>query len=294
MSEEMAGTESAAPEGSQIVAGPDAGFPDGSHETTQAEATDPGNYEARIRSDPEFAVAEVKRQQAAASRLAARLKPAKLAIEIAEKLGNGDIERGAAEALNRLTLHNQMATDPTMRAYIERFVTGQPLAPSSGTNGSGYDPGFEPEEDPRDAQIRALSGTVARLEQDQLVSRMAGQFETAMSSDLGKLLLPEEKRDVFGAIESQVKAWGQSETGRATLRNLDSDTVELLITNHLRKSGKWLEVGERAARQRAERLQARATDVPGAQSTSASQPALPEGISAVEALRIAKQRLGVH
>ena len=275
--ETAAGTASPAAEAPQATA---AQAPDSSQPTT-----DPGDYEAKIRSDPEFALAEVKRQQAAASRFADQAKRGKLALQIAEQLGNGDVEKGAEIALRELHQYRQVQQDPKLAPIVQRRLAGDPLNDLTPEVGS---------DDPYQRELSELRGTVTRLQTDQYRMRLDRQFQEFQSSKLGAALSPEQKQQVYGAIERQFGTWSTTPQGRETLSNLNAETLRLIAVQALGDEG-LLEVGERAARAKAEQLRERGTEVPssiqGNRGTVA--PALPANVTALQALRAAKAREGV-
>jgi hypothetical protein len=259
-----------------------------------AQAPDPSDFVARLRSDPEFAVAEFTKQQAAASRANDRLRKGSLALDIAERIGGGDLAKGAEAALSELTVYRQLQGNPEMRAIIERFQSGQPLTGSAADSGSsGYGSGLD-DDDPREQQLRTLQGTTARLEQKLAQRDMVDHFKAFSDGDIGRHLLPEERSDVFNALGAHLKAWAQTPAGREQAANLDLRTIELVAIDHLRSSGKLLELGARAAQQRAEGLQQRETDIPSRISSSAiTGKAAGGNVTAIEAWQAAKRELGI-
>jgi hypothetical protein len=259
-----------------------------------SQTPDPSDFESRIRSDPEFAIAEFKKQQAAASRANDRIRKGSLALDIAERLGGGDLAKGAEAALSELTLYRQMQAHPEMKALIERWQSGQPLSgiateAGSSSYGSGLD-----DDDPRDQQLRTLQGTTARLQEKIAQREMVDHFKAFADGDIGKHLLPDERKEVFDAIGAQLRAWSQTPAGREQAASLDLRTIELVAIDHLRNSGKLLELGARAARQRAEGLQQRETDVPS-RIVSAAAPTQKSGenVTAIDAWKEAKRALGI-
>ncbi len=274
-------------EGSQV--------PAGSSEAS-AQAPDPSDFESRIRSDPEFAIAELKKNQAAASRANDRLRKGSLALDIAERIGGGDLAKGAETALSELTIFRQMQGHPEMKAMIERWQSGKPLTGVAAEPiGSGYyDQGLD-EDDPREQQLRTLQGTTERLQQKLAQREMVDHLRAFAQTDLGKYLTPEEMGEVSSVIGAQLRAWSQTPAGREQAANLDLNTIEIVAMDHLKRSGKLLELGERAARQRAEGLQQRETDVPSRINTGTlSSKAANKNITAAEAWDAAARELGIR
>ena len=259
-----------------------------------AQTPDPSDFESRIRTDPEFAVSEFKKQQAAASRANDRLRKGNLALDIAERLGGGDVTKGAEQALSELTIYRQMQAHPEMKSMIERWQSGQPLTGFAADSGSSsYGSGLD-DDDPREQQLRTLQGTTARIQEKLAQREMVDHFKSFAEGDLGKHLTPDERKDVFDAIGAQLRAWSQTPAGREQAANLDLRTIELVAIDHLRGSGKLLELGARAARQRAEGLQLRETDVPSRLSSAAGSSApTRENVTAIEAWKEAKRALGI-
>jgi len=258
-----------------------------------AQAPDPSDFESRIRTDPEFAISEFKKQQAAASRANDRLRKGSLALDIAERIGGGDLTKGAEAALSELTLFRQMQAHPEMKTLIERWQSGQPLTGIAADSSSSYYTGLD-DDDPREQQLRTLQGTTARLQEKIAQREMVDHFKAFSDGDIGKHLLPDERKEVFDAIGAQLRAWSQTPAGREQAANLDLRTIELVAIDHLRGNGKLLELGARAARQRADGLQQRETDVPS-RISSAAAPSRANGgnVTAFEAWQQAKRELGM-
>lgn len=278
MSEEMVGTgESPAPQG---------------QEATPASSPDPSDFEARLRSDPEFAVAEFKKQQAAASRAADRLRKGERALQIAEAMGNGDVAVGAEAALKELMLFRKMRDHPQLGHMVERFQKGEPIEPQASTGGSALYGGLPDEEDPRDQQLRTLQGELSAIKGQLGVNRFVDLYKGFAESDIGSLLDANEKGEVFSSLKRQIETWAETPLGRERLSKLTPDDIETVALKELRRSGKLLDLGRRSHQQRTEQLRSRETDVPDRISTSVPKKA-PVEISAVDALRQAADELGI-
>lgn len=250
---------------------------------TDAEASspDPNDYEQRITSDPAFALAEVKRQQRAASQASDKLRKAKLAIDVANEMGGGDVEAGARAALQELVQYRQLRQDPKMAALLQRALAGERV--TENLESDDY-------EDPVKAQLTQVLGTQARLEQQMAEQR----FETAMrqflDSEIGRALSEEERSDLFSTLDANVKAWMQTPEGRRQLQTFGKQQIDFLASSWLTSTGKLLEVGKRAARAQAAALQQRATDGPS-RSTSIGPDGPPQTSNALEAWEYAKRRV---
>jgi hypothetical protein len=250
---------------------------------------DPSDFEARLRSDPEFAVSEFKKQQAAASRANDRLRKGSLAIDIAERLGGGDPAKGAEQALTELTQFRQMQQNPDMRALIERWQSGQPITQTADTSSSGY-PGLD-DDDPREQQLRTMQGRFERVESRLMAREIVDHWNTFRSTPVGSQLTDEEANEVFGRVSAQVRAIQQTPQGRDAIDNLPQ-TIRLVSLDYLDSSGKLLDLGQRALRQRAEGLQQRETDGPSRSvNGAATQVQRPERPTAQEAWEIAAREL---
>ena len=284
MSDEQAQATATAESSPEAVGSPEA----------PAQTPDPSDFESRIRTDPEFAVAEFKKQQAAASRANDKLRKGNLALDIAERLGGGDLAKGAELALSELTVYRQMQGHPEMKALIERWQSGQPLTGIAADSGSSsYGSGLD-DDDPREQQLRTLQGTTARLQEKIAQREMVDHFKAFADGDIGKHLTPDERKDVFDAIGAQLRAWSQTPAGREQAANLDLNTIKLVAIDYLDRNGKLLELGARAARQRAEGLQQHETDVPSRISTAAAPSKYrEENITAIEAWKQATKDLGI-
>lgn len=290
MSEEVAGTDAVAADSSAAAPGPSPDAP--------ASSPDPNDFESRLRSDPEFALAEFKKQQAAASRANDRLRKADLAVQIADRLGDGDVSKGAERALADLMLLKQMRDHPEMARFVERFQSGAPIAAQE-SNGSLYGAGFEDEADPTLKQVNALQGNVARLEQQLAVRNAVDAFKSFAETPYGQLLNKEELSEVFSAMEGQARAWANTPDGRNRLLALTSADVKTIALHHLDTTGKLLELGERRSRQKVEQLRSSETDGPSRQvingAPKASRTNGLTGRALVEAaMAEAKAELGIQ
>lgn len=291
MSDEMVGTEAVQPEGLAETPGPVA--------DASASSPDPNDFDARLRSDPDFAVRFAKEQQSAATKANAALRKAELAIRIAETVGNGDVTAGASAALERLTLMQQMEQNPDMARIIERFKSGAPIAAPSESS-SLYGTGYE-EEDPNEKRIAALQGTIARLQERTIAQDMRSHLQGFMEDEVGgKYLTPEERASVANGIEAQLMAWAKTPEGRARFeRGISREDIDTLGTFHLRKSGLLLKLGERAARQQVEQLRTRETDGPSRTNANGVPKAsrvgeLSGAAAALAAWREAKEEIGLQ
>lgn len=287
MSDEMVGTAQDAPASSVETPGTDA--------QVAASSPDPSDFDSKLRNDPDFAVRFAKEQQSEATRAKQRLKQADLALQIAERLGNGDVAAGSAKALEELALFAQIKQNPTFARMLERFQSGAPLEtqPSYDGGGSLYDAGTPSEDDPREKQLRALQGNVARLEESLSVRSAVDAFKSFQNTEYGRLLNKEEMGEVFSGMEAQIKAWSKTPEGRNKLMSLTPEDVNVIALNHLHRTNKLLELGERRAQQRSAQLRERETDVPSRISADRVPRTNGAGLTALEAFKQAKSELGL-
>lgn len=267
-------------EGSQEGTAPVVDAPEGT--TNGADSSpDPNDYEARIRSDPEFAVAEVKRQQGVASRSSDKLRKAGLAIQLAETLGGGDAKSGSEIALRELTAYRQLQQDPKIARLIERALAGERVSDELLS---------DDEQDPMARELSQVRGNQARVEQQLAEFRFEKAIEHFITSDVGKALTPEEREEFLDSARPKIQNWAKTPQGREQLQTFSHHQLMTLCSDWMIANGKLLDVGERAARGKAERLRQRETDGPS-RSTKIGPDAAPAAASVTDAWQYAVRKM---
>jgi hypothetical protein len=216
-----------------------------------AQPYDKSNFEARLRNEPEFAVAEVKKQQSYISELQqktrdyeGRFLSMKPLVSAAELVGNGNLETGAQQLVSLADRGYRIENDPKAKAWYESYVSG------------GKIPDTQTDEylTPEQQEIRELRQTIVSFEKrfdktagETAVMKMAGHIESFFTSDeLGRAIPEGERPAMFKAMQAQFEQWSKTEAGRQQLGTLDAESVRLIATNHLLRSGKLYEVADRA------------------------------------------------
>lgn len=225
-----------------------------SAQATQPGTTyDKGNFEARIRNEPDFAIAEIKKQQAyiadlqkKAGEVEVRMKALAPLSSAAELVGNGNLEAGATQLVNLADRGYRIENDPKMKKWYESYVSEGKIPETADTS----DEYLTPEQ----REIRELRQTVESLrtqssnvQGEQAVLKMQNHIESFFESDeLGRAIPDQQRAELFKAMNGQFDAWSKTPQGRQQLQSLDGESVRLIALNHLTKSGKLYEVAERA------------------------------------------------
>jgi hypothetical protein len=214
---------------------------------------DKGNFEARVRNEPDFALAEVKKMQSYIAELQkkggeyeSRMKAISPLTSAAELVGNGNLEAGATQLVNLADRGYRIENDPKMKQWYESYVSGGKVPTTPDTS----DEYLTPEQ----RELRELRQTVESLRASQgavegrtQVMQMQGHIESFFESDeLGRAIDGSLRPELFKAMNSQFEAWARTPQGRQQLSSLDGESVRLIALSHLTKNGKLYEVAERA------------------------------------------------
>lgn len=228
---------------------------------------DRGNYEARLRSDPDFALAEVKKFQAAKDRIEAesrgRAEKFRTLEPWVDQLGGPDAVLGHLQRLGQLQGH------PKMRELIEAFEkTGS--VPAAGATDSA--PDADPYLDPVERKLRDVEGEMLRL-REQLSRSESRQSKEGLKGHMARLfsehpyLTDDEKVRIAAQIDTQVRQWDQTEEGRKLIGQITYDSLKYVAAPVLLDN---LEsIGERAYQRKMSQKRAA--------STEAAAPVQPNG-----------------
>lgn len=246
------------------------------------------DYLGRIRNEPDFAVDEVRKLKSELDKTRASTSQLGDLHRAVELIGQGDVGSGAQVAYQRLLEYSNLLSDRKAAAVIERFrETGRWPGVEDDYLGSEPEP-----EDPKEAELRSLRDTVQRLEGRSAQVELRSHLDSFFGSDpIGSVLDAEEKKEVFTKLESQFRTWAGTDMGRAQLRNMTQDTVATIVTDHLRRTGKLLEVAERSHLRKLDKRKGAATDGPSGVSSSGAEPA--EFKNVKDALLFAAKKYGV-
>lgn len=229
---------------------------------------EPGNYEAKIRADPEFAVSQVKAADTRVNRANDEVKKIRerySALDpVVEQLG------GAGRLMSELQDYAVLVSNPGMNRIIQQFkTTGR--VPTE--DDFGYE-GDTPEESTvAAAEVQAIKTEMARLQaqlngqavktgKDTIVSFLKETAET-YPDHFETLIRP--------ALEEQFESWEHDPAGRQLLQNISRPQLEQALGGVLYQTGALTEIGK-AAYLREQRAKAgAATDAPSGTLTSAAE-----------------------
>ncbi len=246
-----------------VATDPGTAAPAAAESSTPAATTEPaedrGDYEARLRSDPEFAVAEVKKFQAAKDRIEAesrgRAEKFRTLEPWVDQLGGANAVLGHLQRLGQLQGH------PKMREMIEQFErTGS--VPVTGATDSSSD-ADSPYLDPVERKLREVEGEMLRL-REQLSRSESRQSQEGLKAHLSRLfsehpyLTDDEKVRIASQVENQVRQWDQTEEGRKLIGQITYDSLKYVAAPVLLEN---LEsIGERAYQRKMTQKRAASTE----------------------------------
>ncbi len=251
------------------------------------------DFEMRMRTDPDFAIGEVKKYQRKQAEFQQRMKPLESLEGVAKAVGNGDISAGLQKIIGLADRAYRIEQNPDWSRTVDDLMAGRrPATREVGEPAAEADEYLTPEE----RKIRALETELGqirgRLESHDSRSarrEMQSHLESFFGSEIGQALDGDERSELVEAIGKQFDAWGRSDQGRSVMSNLSIDTIETIALKHLKDRGILLTVSERLHSAKQNRLAGAATDSPSLGSRAAS-PDHPAFKSAKEALEWAAQK----
>lgn len=255
-----------------------------------ATAADPGDYLARIRAEPDFAVEQIREKDRKVTEISQRQKELQKKLGslsgVIDQLGGGD---GVYQQLARL---DRFLGNPALRKTLEHYERTGTL-PASGQDGYGMDP------EPEDPQMKAISELQHKITQlESQISQTRGSVgKQSVTAALGRLR--DEFPDYFDSIirphmDTQFEEWERNPAGREILSTLGYDQLRKLAFVAIGEAGKLEELGEKVHLRKLENLKRSATGAPGTTLTTGreSRPASKHS-SAREALEeFERQGLG--
>ena len=277
------------------MAEPEPGTPvaDGAAEAAAGDAqgqgtADPSDFKSRFIAGGDWAWDEFKKVQSQKDQSFSKLADAKLAVEIAEVLGNGDVKAGADAALEQLQLYQRAVQDPAMKKVLDHFSQTGNVSGHGDLGGDVSDEEYvEPAVKALQERIAQLTSTVAGLSGQTAEQSFKGSLDTYFTDGDGQWLEPDERKALFTDIEGRVRTAG---------RPLTSAEVELLSTEYLRRNDLVVKIGERMHLQKLRQRGDLATDVPSSIGPSGVDDLLPPSAfkdkSASEALAYARNKFG--
>jgi hypothetical protein len=247
---------------------------------------DARDYEARLRSDPEFAFSEAKKHQARADRALNDLKQKEGRYrELDPWIDNLGGSQAVLHHLGRLGAIN---ANPALRSMIEEFErTGR--VPNAGATDSQTD---APEEylDPVERKVKLLEAELAQLKAGfgNTQADMAKERTKALIGEVLKehdWLSQDQKVSALQALEQNIAQWDRTESGRQLLGNLTKDQLRKFVrATVLDNDDALYEVAERIVRERAEKKRAAATSVAAPVSTNGREVTSRRAMTAIEAV----------
>ena len=215
---------------------------------------DKGNLEARLRSEPDFAVAEHKKAQRYIAELQQktaesdkRLKSLDQIAKAAELVGNGNLETGASQLVTLADRGYRIENDPKMKQWYDKYVSGGAVPETQNSDTDEYLTPEQKEVRELRQTVETLRGQVGQNQGRQAVLEMQGHIESFFEADeLGKAIDGSLRGEMFKAMCQQIDTWSKTPDGRRQMATFDSESIRLIALNHLTKSGKLYEVAERA------------------------------------------------
>lgn len=190
-------------------------------------APDPGDYEARVRSDPEFALAELKKQTTNANKFAHELKTLNPLKDVASRL-----EGGAVTAAQLVYEHAALLQHPDVRAVAEHYRRHGALPTSKMAGNNASESSDDEYRDPIDVlrselgELKSMLQTVSgRVQQDR-----TALAQTTMQSHMQQL--KGKYSHLWDLIEpfllEKTEEWERTSQGRDTLLTATFDTWDNL------------------------------------------------------------------
>jgi hypothetical protein len=245
-----------------------------------------GDYDARLRSDPDFALAEVKKAQRELHQYQSKFKELE---PVVNALG------GSEEVMGHLRRWNAALSNAEMQEIITKFEqTGslppglrKSIADSDGADDPDMDDPWTKELRERDNLLQALQSEVRSLRSERGVEKVRGFFDK-FGDEYN--LSDEMKQDLGDEMSKLADGWAKDPNGLNVLKSMNYETFASLALGKLGKDRlreAMLRGGDSAADQRA----SAATDGPGGVRTSA-KGGEPAELSPVDAFKQACREFG--
>jgi hypothetical protein len=268
-----------------------AAVPDPGTAPAAVPASDRGDFDARIRSDPTFALEQVKNAQREVARLQGKFS--KDIEQLIDAAGGPEALPGHLQRLNNLL------SNPAMRAVVMGYEsTGVVPSQPSKPNGKGTAPAPDDDDDsfeePWTQELRTLREENASLRADVNVVRgergveKVRGFFTSFFEEFP--LAEEDRKTLVTALEDQAKKWAGDPQGLNVLKVMDMPTFRSFALGKLTKDQiqRAMLADQQAA---ASRRMAAATDVPSRVRTQAREE--PAGLSPSDAFIQACREEGI-
>lgn len=216
----------------------------------QEQTIDKGDFDARLESEPGFAVQEYKKMQSEQQKTFNKLKEFEAISDMIDQAPGST----AQDVVDATRAYIGVMGNPEMAKLIQEFQqTGEmPKPPAPKTGEGDLDDIFGDLEEPKNEQLEELKKELNELKaqstQTQIVqskSDIHKHLDRYFSEDtMAKWLTDEEKDVVLKDIEAQMKDLERRPNGAEALKSLNYESIDLLAT---RKTKKWYsEIAERA------------------------------------------------
>ena len=229
----------------------------------QQPSVDVGDFEARLRGDPEFALSEFKKHQARADRAVNELKQKQEKFKDLEQWV--DTLGGAQAVLHHLGRLGALSGNPQMRAMIEEFErTGRVTAAGATDSQTDATPEYL---DPVEKELHEVKQELAKLKAG------LGDSQAAVAKDRTRKVIAEvleehswmtdeQKMSALRALEQNIQQWDQTEGGRQLIGNLSKEQLRKFVRATVLDDDEQLyAVAERLVRDRAAKKGAASTVV---------------------------------
>lgn len=257
------------------------------------------DFEARLRTDPEFAVEQFKKQQSAFTKAQQELQQVRGKVKTLEPWI--DSLGGAEQVLHHLGRLGAIQQNARMRQIVEEWErTGSvPVGAATAPTDAATDDQFL---DPMEREVRdlrrELEDKIARLEESQSRTQATtarSNIKTFIDAAFAQhpYATAELRSEVLGELEQNIAKWDRDEAGRQFLSRLSQEDIAKFVNSQL-----WSTPERQKANAR--RLLQMEAEAKRATATSAAAPVQTNGRevstaakNATDAIRDAMREVGV-
>jgi hypothetical protein len=251
-------------------------------------AVNTGDLEARLRTDPEFAVKEYKKLQSDHGRLTSRLQQLKQAEDVARAVGGGDVKAGS-EALSGYAQYGyQIQQNSQLNEVVQRALQTGALPETQTASTQVEDEYVDPEVQSLRNEIQGLKQMLGSVQTDTSFSKVKTLANDFRETDIGQALTNEEWNELVGSWEGNVKTWASAPNGTELLRGLSKEQLRVMALNHFDQKGQLQEIYGRIAAGKDANRQRFSTEGPG--EIGGESAVRPEFGSVLEAFEHAKRQ----
>lgn len=247
-----------------------------------APVTQPTDYDARIRSDPEFAVDQVKKMKSENTKLFQKQKSYEAITAVADQLG------GAEPARQFIYEYDSILKHPDVKRVVDHYRANGVLPTTSEKRPESNTEFDEMYPDPQAQELTALRTKVNQLEQQvsqtrgavgkQQIGAMLSHLKTEYPDGFDEYLLP--------ALSEQFSNWDKTSQGRDLLATLNYDHLKTIAGRAFMDNRDA--IYERIHERKLDELKRGATGAPAGNLSTGREMrphASNKSVSALEALR---------